>query len=313
MSDGAPGGDWPEVWRGGVNTWECDEMGHMNVRFHLARALEGLAGLARRLRLPDAFRLRAASTLLVREMHVRFLREAHAGAPLHMTGAVTRFGECDADLCLILTHPDGAPASTFLLRVEHGAPDGRVFPWPTRARAAAEALTRPLPAAAAPRSLGFGDPPPVTASLARAEALELATITRGVVGPAGCDIHGALRPDEFMGRVSDGASRLMRPVRDAAAAASPGARVGGAVVEYRLLMLDRAEAGDHLEIRSGLAEVGERVTRVVHWCLDPEGAGVWVSSEAVVVCFDLDARRILPLSAEARAALTPRVVQGLGL
>jgi acyl-CoA thioester hydrolase len=288
-------------------------MGHMNVRFHIARALEGMAGLARLLALPHAFRPGAISTLRLREMHVRFLREAHAGAPLAMTGAVTRWGACDADLCLVLWHADGAPASTFRLRVDHGAPDERVFPWPTRTRTAAETLTREAPALAAPRSLGFGAPPPVTASLARAQALDLLVIGRGVIGPAGCDVHGALRADEFMGRVSDGATRLMRPVRDAAATAAPGVRVGGAVVEYRLLMLDRAGAGDAFELRSGLAEVGERVSRVAHWCLEPGGGRVWVSSEAVVVCFDLDARRILPLAPEARAALAERVVLGLGL
>ena len=304
---------WPEVWRGGVNTWECDEMGHVHVRFRLARALEGLAGAARLLRLPDAFRAGASSTLAVREMHVRFLREAHAGAPLHMTAAVTRWGEADADLCLLLLHADGAPASTFRLRVEHASPEGRVFPWPARARAAAEALAAAVPPAAAPRSLGFGDPPPSAASLARAEVLGLLCIARGLIGPAGCDVHGALRPDEFIGRVSDGAARLMAPVREAAAAASPGVRVGGAVVEHRLLMLERAGAGDHLEMRSGLAEVGERVSRVAHWALDPVSGRAWVSSEAVVVCFDLDARRILPLPPAAQAALAGRVVSGLGL
>ena len=312
MSGGGPQG-WPEVWRGGVNTWECDEMGHMNVRFHLARALEGVAGLARRLDLPDAFRPGAASTLLVREMHVRFLREAHAGAPLSMVAAVTRFGEADADLCLLLLHDDGALASTFRVRVEHGAPEDRVFPWPRRARTAAAALAREVPAAAAPRTLGFGDPPPPAASLARADALDLLCIARGVVGPAGCDVHGALRADEFMGRVSDGAARLMAPVREAVAEASPGARVGGAVVEYRLLMLDRAGPGDHLEIRSGLSEVGERVSRVAHWALDPVGGRPWVSSEAVVVCFDLEARRILPVPPAALAVLERRVTPGLTL
>ncbi len=304
---------WPEVWRGGVNTWECDEMGHMNVRFHIARALEGMAGLARLLALPHAFRPAASSTLAVREMHVRFLREAHAGAPLSMTGAVTRWGEADADLCLLLRHADGAPASTFRVRVEHAAPDGRGFPWPSRARAAAEALAAETPAAAAPRSLGFGDAPATTASLDRAEALDLLCISRGVIAPAGCDVHGAFRPDEFMGRVSDGAAAIMRPVREAASIAAPGARVGGAVVEYRLLMLDRAGAGDHLEIRSGLAEVGERVSRVVHWCLDPAGGRAWVTSEAVVVCFDLDARRVLPVPPAGREALASLLKPGLAL
>ena len=31
-----------EVWRGSVNTWECDQMGHLNVRFYVARSAEGL-------------------------------------------------------------------------------------------------------------------------------------------------------------------------------------------------------------------------------------------------------------------------------
>ena len=44
-----------EVWRGAVNAWTCDEMGHMNVRFYLAHALEGLAGVALALGLDDAY------------------------------------------------------------------------------------------------------------------------------------------------------------------------------------------------------------------------------------------------------------------
>ncbi len=200
-----------------------------------------------------------------------------------------------------------------MTRVEHATPSGRVFAWPGRARAAAQGLEAKAPDAAAPRSLGFGNAPPATASLARADTLGLLCIARGVIGSAGCDVHGALRADEFMGRVSDGAGRLMGPVREAAAAASPGIRVGGAVVEYRLLMLERAGAGDHLEMRSGFADVGERVSRVVHWALDPVSGRPWVSSEAVVVCFDLDARRILPVPPAAQAALAERVTPGLSL
>ena len=36
-----------EVLRSGVNTWECDQMGHMNVRFYVAKMMEGLAELGR--------------------------------------------------------------------------------------------------------------------------------------------------------------------------------------------------------------------------------------------------------------------------
>lgn len=35
-----------EVWRGGVASWECDQMGHLNVAFYVAKSMEGLVGLA---------------------------------------------------------------------------------------------------------------------------------------------------------------------------------------------------------------------------------------------------------------------------
>ena len=59
---------WPEIWRGGVNTWECDEMGHMNVRFYVVKAVEGLASLAALVGLPEAFCADATSTLLAATM-----------------------------------------------------------------------------------------------------------------------------------------------------------------------------------------------------------------------------------------------------
>ena len=73
-----------EIWRGGVTPWQCDEMGHMNVRFYLTIAAEGLTGLVAALGLPRAFSVDASSTVVVREHHIRFLREARAGAGLFM-------------------------------------------------------------------------------------------------------------------------------------------------------------------------------------------------------------------------------------
>jgi acyl-CoA thioester hydrolase len=106
-----------EVWRGGVNTWECDAMGHMNVRFYVARAMEGLVGLASALGLSGAFRERANATLLVRDHHIRFLREARAGAPLHMVAGVLDVQECEARFLQLLIHSTtGELAASFQLR-----------------------------------------------------------------------------------------------------------------------------------------------------------------------------------------------------
>ena len=48
-----------EIWRGGVNTWDCDEMGHMNVRVYVEKQLEGMVAFAHHLGMPEAFRVNA--------------------------------------------------------------------------------------------------------------------------------------------------------------------------------------------------------------------------------------------------------------
>jgi len=82
-----------ELYRGSINTWECDEMGHMNVRFYVAKMMEGLVELAHAAGLAHAFRERAQSTLRPRDQHIRFIEEAHAGAPFTMTGCVLEVSE----------------------------------------------------------------------------------------------------------------------------------------------------------------------------------------------------------------------------
>lgn len=305
-----------EIWRGGVNTWECDEMGHMNVRFYVVRATEGLAGLAAALGMPDAFAPFAGSTLMIREQHIRFLREAHAGAALHMTGGVVEIGEDSARLLQLLWHSEsGALAATFQTVVAHVTPrDGRPFPWSARTRDLAQAMMVEVPDQAAARSVPL-DPVTPTASLSRADMLELPRIALGAIGPADCDVFGRMRAEQFIGRVSDGIPRLVRSLRETVTddAETRPARVGGAVLEYRLIHLDWPRAGDRIEIRSGLVGADARTKRLVHWLLDPQSGQAWGAAEAVAVTFDLDARKIVPISEAARERLMAQATPGLAL
>lgn len=300
-----------EVWRGGVQAWECDEMGHLNVRFHLARAMQGLAGAAAALGMPHAYAAHAPASLVVRHHHIRFLREARAGAALVMTATVVEIDETEATLALVMTHAlSGETAATFTTRVAHvAARDGRPFPWPARARAAAERLRSPLPAAAAPRSLS--EPITDRPTAVQADALGLAPIGRSVVGPEDTDVFGRMRTEQFIGRISDGIAIAIDPLRrEAQAAAGEGVRVGGAALEYRLTYFDHPRAGDHVVVRSGLSEVGPRVSRLRHWVIDPVSGLAWGAADHISMSFDLDARRmvVLPDAAVERLRQTVRTV-----
>src|SRR5688572_18305545 len=156
-----------EVWRGSVASWECDQMGHLNVGFYVAKSMEALAGLAAELGMPGAFAASAEATLVVREQHIRFIKEARPGAPLTITGGVIEMGEADARVLLLMRHQTGELAASFqTLAVHATARDGRPFPWPDRIRVRAEALKVEVPQNAAPRSIGL-EPIETQASLAR--------------------------------------------------------------------------------------------------------------------------------------------------
>ena len=72
--------------KGSTNSWDCDEMGHMNVRVYVEKALEGLGEFAAAIHMPHAYKANGTSTLLPREHHIRFNRESRPGEPMTMSG-----------------------------------------------------------------------------------------------------------------------------------------------------------------------------------------------------------------------------------
>lgn len=285
-------------------------MGHLNVRFHVAHAGEGLVGLAAGLGMPRAFAPAAASTLLVREHHVRFLREALPTDSLVMTAGVLDLDESEGWLFQLTRHDGGAPSAAIRTHVAHVTPqEARAFPWPERIRAQAESLMLQPDPAAGPRSLEPGAPM-AEGSLQRAEELGLTCIAAGAVMGQDCDVFGRMRAEMFIGRISDGysayAHSLRRVIEESGVEAG---RIGTAAVEFRLRYLDWPQAGDRVELRSGVVEIGERTNTLIHWLLDPETGRPWGQAEQVVLPFDLVDRKMIALPEEVRRRLQAKVVK----
>jgi len=286
-------------------------MGHLNVGFYVAKSMEGLVGLAAEMGMPRAFSPEALSTLVVREQHIRFIKEARPGAALHMTGGVVEWGESHARLLLLLRHHTGEIAAAFQTLVTHAtALDARSFPWPERINARAAALAMDVPAEARPRSIGL-EPVESRASLERANTLGLKRTALGAVRLADCDAFGRMRTELMMARLSDGVAHIFAGER--AGAAENGARAGGAALEYRLIHLAWPRAGDRVELRSGSAGGDARFRKLVHWLLDPETGRPWGVAEAIAVSFDLETRKLITLTDEALARANAQAIAGLTL
>lgn len=305
-----------EVWRGGVQAWELDHMGHMNVRFYAAHVVEGLAAFAGEMGLPGAFAADASATLAVRGWHVRYLREARVSAPLRITAGVLDLAETHADLQFAVFHTvSGEPAGAYRVRVAHVAVRGeRAFPWPARVRAAAAALTVEPPKWAEHRGLQ---------PLSFAEAFDSAPLTdsrfqpslRGAVLPQECDVFGRMRPDALVARDADGGMAVGRGLRDAAEAlCGPQPKTAGnAVVEYRARYFAAPRAGDQLRSVNGVTAIAERTFTVGQVTADPFTGRIWAASETLLAAFDLAERKSTPVLEADRAVIAPRVAAPLAL
>jgi len=230
---------------------------------------------------------------------MRFLHEARAGAALHCTAQVLTWGRDEADVLFVLHHSNSDQvAATFRLTL--GSPE----PWPAQATRAASALLCEAPSEAKPRSISL-DGVEVTASLERARQMGLRTTGLDAITPDVCDAHGKWKLSAFMGRVADSIPHLRNgDWRQVLARTAPGSpsRVGSALIEFHAVHVRWPRIGDGCEVRSALAGCTERVTYSSHWLLDPQTGAPWAAVRTVGIALDLDARRSIPLTADAQAA-----------
>lgn len=304
------------LWQGSANQWDCDEMGHMNVRIYIEKAIEGLGVFAHAIHMPHAFQTDALSTLIPVDQHIRFIREVHPGRPIVMQGCVLEIGQSDLVLYQELRHADGAAAAALRTRLVHAvAKSGKPFAWSARTRRALETLKGAPPEDTAPRSIPPDRPTRPSAEATRAHALasNAPRIGLGTVPAHHCDSHGRMRPEWFMGRISDSVPNLLHDWRRNVAEAAGGARMGAAVVEYRLLYRAYPRAGDSFEAYSALNRAEEKVHSLVHWLVDPVTGRPWLTSEAVAVTFDLDTRKIIKAQPEHIEKLKQIAPSGLAL
>ncbi len=307
-----------EVYRGTPNAWECDEMGHMNVRFYLAKLMEGVGVFCYHAVMPNAFRTNAPSTVQLKDLHIRFVKEAHAGAPVYMTAGALEVAESSALIYVQVNHLDGEPCAAFRFRMDHiDIHTRQPFLWSPKTIEALKSLTAETIEVTAPRSIDFNatsNPPPTMETASEMGCLQIGT---GLVLPEQCDVFGNMKTDFFIGRVSDSAPHLIDSTgKGLSRSPSPdqeGQRIGTAALEYRFIFHNRPIAGDTFVVYGGLGEIASKTFGLFYWLMDPHTNTAYATVQATLVQFDLDTRKAVPLPSEAVTALKKNVPGGMWL
>ncbi|MFN3231494.1 MAG: acyl-CoA thioesterase [Alphaproteobacteria bacterium] len=306
-----------DIYKGMANTWECDENGHLNVRFYVAKVREGLSSLWHEIGLTRAVRHADMAEMVVVDKHLRFLREVRPGQGLYGRAGILDVGENYLRVYAELanTHSD-AVAATFNMLVKYqGTETGDPKTLPDDVREAARAMMVALPDYGAPRSIPLDGASIVDNGaplLADTDEMSLFEITRGLIQRSECDAQGRLNVEYYIGRISDGIVNLSRKFRPVDTGKERSlSKYGGAVLEYRLRFHQPLRENDLVVIRSGLKHVGDKANTIVHWTFNGETGQLISTSEAVAITLDLEARKVVPLSGERRTHLESLVVPGL--
>ncbi|WP_374630569.1 acyl-CoA thioesterase [Ferrovibrio sp.] len=289
-------------YRGPVNAWECDRMGHMNVQFYLGRAAEAVNHVFAALDL-GATRLREDGLALRPHLHhLVFRREMREAAIGRVISGIRKVS------------PDRLTISHRLLNAETGevsaqvesevslmrAADGEAVPLPDDALLRAEQL-----------AAGFAGPETIKPQAGpKAPALvqpEMLITSRSMVDRWECDRNGIMATRFYMARFSDAVGNLV-----AGLGLNPmelhARDVGFAALDYRIVIEQPLRLGQAHSVCSGVLEIRDKTWRFCHLLLDSRTQAVIARAEVVSTTFDLKARKSISIPDDLRAAIAKRLI-----
>ncbi|MGZ6124297.1 MAG: thioesterase family protein [Myxococcales bacterium] len=291
-------------YRGSVNAWECDENDHLNVRYYLAKANQGLPFVLEAIGLPRSHAEMEARPR-IRAQHVRFLKEARAAAPLTVYAGLAASEGQDLTLYAEVRHSLGGEVlATLLTELELVGRDGRrqqVSPRPGAERFA-------VPEHGAPR--GIRPAEPLRPEYGSLEGMGFVEIGRGAVAPWECDPAGEMELYQFVGRMSDSVVNLLAhfQTEEELSRRSHGVE-GGALVELRISWHAPLRAGSLFTIHSGVAAAGRKTQHFVHLFFDESSRACVATAEGIAVAMDLETRRAIELPEARRRRIESRLLR----
>ncbi|MBM3567356.1 MAG: thioesterase [Alphaproteobacteria bacterium] len=290
-----------ETYRGCVNAWECDQMGHMNVQFYLSRLHQAWAHIRHGLGRGAADWRKDGHELLPATHRVVFAREQHAGAPLAARSTVLAVEDGDVR---VLTELFNAETGELAASLDNRArwvdlKTGRsgALPADLRDRARGLVVQRPEPRPANP---------PSDFALAGAEDKFFETY-RGAVNAWEIDPWGLMNLQFYIARFSDAAGHFFGAI-GMGGAPRRARGIGSAALDYQFDIRRPARMGDLLVLRSGLLSIGAKTFRFLHRLSEASSGELIATVDIVAVLFDLSSRKSIPVPEELRAAIAARLI-----
>jgi len=304
-------GDFVKTWAGECSAWECDGLGHLNMRHYMTKVMQARQMFFIRAGLVEAFKTDAFSTVRVTDFHIKYLGEARPDNPLYIETGLIELGEDTIKLCHMMFHGDGRIAATIVENIEHiSLRTKAAFPWPRRFNAAVKPYKVDQPQPSKPRNLSYGLVPwkPHEDDI---KELTAKHIGFGVFQPFEIGVDGSVTPQALMGRTTETISHMMDGYPEFLDPDYHASGKSGALLEAQIFIHHRAEAGDGYHFYSGLMDGNHYTRKLVHHIFDAVTGDCVFSMIGDGCLFDLKARKLIKASDAQVAVLQENIVKDL--
>jgi len=300
------------TYAGEAVNWECDELGHLNMRHYMTKVHQARQFFFIHLGLHNGFRADADSTVRVRDFTIRYLKESRPGARLRIETGLLSLSGNQANLVHLMKHFDGTISAAITETVDHiYLRTGQPFKWPSRVRDAAKKWRVERPAATLPRGLPKESQTPLAPSKMDLETLGAAHIGAGVFQPAELDVFSCVTGQALLGRITESVGNFYALWPEIHDGLYSGGSISGALLELRCFIHHHATAGEALEIFSAIQSANPYTRQAAHHIVNPITGQSWASVLASGCLFDLETRKLLKTPHEQVEALNARAITAL--
>ena len=291
------------VYRNSVQSWEIDQMGHMNVQFYFEKALQGCVVLWNKLGINGQAVELGNTDLSLARAHIRFLKEQKPGAPFFMKAGIVEFGDTEVKLYLEMIETiTQQPVATFNFQfswtikpsVEVKQNFSKVF----------EDLKVDIPSYGQTRGLSLEKEPLL--SLSQASQKNMIDSFEAVILLRQCDNRSKIKPSAYMGIVSDSTPHLL--AYTGTIDENGMTNIGSAALEYKFDFFEYVPLGAHLKTKSGVKSIFNKTFVWQHWIFNVETGNPVALASAVAVTMDLEARKSIPIPPEMSEALNKLIL-----
>lgn len=279
-------------YRGAVDAWECDQMGHMNVQFYMSKGSEAFGHLQNTLGLnPERIR-REKHGLRFKSLRTQYKAEVHAGSVVHGVAGIRKL---DGDLIhgfiqIFETAYDRLSASYEFVAQYTDFVTDTVQALPSDIREAVIKL--------ADEHTTLYKPAPFFGAMMPARPLnQMFESSRSAVDLWECDSFGYAEYRYVVGYFSDAASHIIAAVgltrgriRDR--------NLGSAALDYYTEFHAPIRKSMPVLLKSGLMQAEGKLFRFGHHLINLDNDEIVASTTVLGCYFDMTSRKSVPLPSE---------------